>query len=98
MCSLSVMSQPTNHMCNPRWLNDLVLNNSFARTNRIPTASKFRTLFHVLDTEGVGHLTPGALAIAVRDVYDLVGLLGAADPHRDAMELYSRIDHGSDCR
>ena len=67
-------------------------------TNRIPTASKFRTLFHVLDTEGVGHLTPGALAIAVRDVYDLVGLLGAADPHRDAMELYSRIDHGSDCR
>ena len=36
--------------------------------------------------------------MAVRDVYDLVGLLGAADPHRDAMELYGRIDHGSDCR
>ena len=60
--------------------------------------SKFRTLFHVLDTEGVGHLTPGSLAIAMRDVYDAAGLLGAADPHRDAIRLYNAIQHGADCR
>ena len=64
----------------------------------MPTANKLRTLFHVLDTEGVGHLTPGSLAMAMRDVYDVVGMLDAADPHRDAMELYNKIDPGSDCR
>lgn len=52
----------------------------------------------MLDTEGVGHLTPGSLAMAMRDVYDLVGMLDAGDPHKDAMELYHKMGHGSDCR
>ena len=36
--------------------------------------------------------------MAMRDVYDVVGMLDAGDPHRDAIELYNKIDHGTDCR
>ena len=67
----------------------------------VPTTDKLRTLFRVLDTEGVGHLTPGSLAMAMRDVYDAAGLLGSgrgADPHGDAMRLWNTIERGADCR
>jgi hypothetical protein len=60
--------------------------------------NKFRTLFRILDIDGIGHLSPGTFALAIRDVYDILGLLASSDPHKEAMQLFNSIEHGKDCR
>ena len=63
---------------------------------RISTYQKFCTLFLIWDYSRVGYLTPGSLIVALKDVYDILGLF--TDHHKDAMRLFGRMKKDRHCR
>lgn len=63
---------------------------------RISTYQKFCTLFLIWDYTRVGYLTPGSLIVALKDVYDILGLF--TDHHKDAMRLFGRMKKDRHCR
>ncbi|XP_059080799.1 uncharacterized protein LOC131878712 isoform X2 [Tigriopus californicus] len=62
----------------------------------VSTQNKFRTLFHIWDHLELGYLTPGSVALIMKDVFDILGL--SSDYHHEAIELFSALDTDKDCR
>ena len=65
---------------------------------RISTYQKFCTLFLIWDYQRVGYLTPASLITALKDVYDILGLLSSNDHHQDAMRLFAKMKKDRHCR
>ena len=46
----------------------------------------------------MGYLTPASLITALKDVYDILGLLSSNDHHQDAMRLFAKMKKDRHCR
>eukprot|EP00095_Tigriopus_kingsejongensis_P001523 maker-scaffold220_size252247-snap-gene-1.24 protein:Tk01523 transcript:maker-scaffold220_size252247-snap-gene-1.24-mRNA-1 annotation:"conserved hypothetical protein" len=66
------------------------------KADTLSTRQKYQILFHIWDHLELGYLTPGSVAIIMKDVYDILGL--SSDYHHEAIELFGSLDTDGDCR
>ena len=65
---------------------------------RIPTVQRYRTLFRIWDFERKGYLSPFTMTCALKELHDILGQLSVRDYHKEAINLFARMDKDKDCR